>query len=360
MSESKQNSAQWKGTLDTLANGGTHSSDKYYTEPLHKLIGKGTSEASMKKRPIKKFLDQKIMGALMDVSKENGDDEMYKGYKNTWYCFNDIKTDGERAYGNYCKNRWCSVCSGNRKALLINQYKPIIDKWDKPYFLTLTRQSVSKHKLKSTIKDNDIKFGRIKDRLNKRHKRGKGPKVIALRSTECNYNPVDQTYNPHYHIIVPNREIGRLLNIEWLREQNKGEDIKIARASGQHLIKIKDKEQNLIEVIKYGVKVITDPEMKKGKARTKLPIIYAAALHEIHKAFKGKKLLNKYGFELTTVPIETIQRDIPDSQIKSWSYVSKSINYIEIDTAEVMYKNKHLPNAELQYIANERVNKHQT
>ena len=228
-------------------------------------------------------------------------------------------------------------------------------KWDTPYFLTLTRKTVKRYKLKETIENNHKIFLRIRDRLNKRAKRGKGPKLIALRTSECNYNPITKRYNPHYHIIVPNREIGRLLNVEWLREQNKNQVEKIARPSGQKLTKIRDKKKNLKEVIKYGVKIKTDPDMKKGKHRTKLPIIYAAALHEINKAFKGKNLLSTYGFTLPKVSAETNKRNVPDSQIKCWSYVSKSINFIEIDSAEVMYIKKQLPTAELQYIMNKRI-----
>ena len=177
---------------------------------------------------------------------------------------------------------------------------------------------------------------------------------------ECNYNPVNGTYNPHYHIITINKEVGRLINIEWLKEQNKNQSEKIARPFAQHLVKIKDKEENLIEIIKYGVKVMTDPDMKKGKNRTQLPIIYAAAMHEIHKAFSGKKLLSKYGFSLLPKGQEAKEQYIDDSKVKAWSYDPIMSNYIEEITAEVMYMNKHLPSAEIVYIAKERIDTYKT
>lgn len=129
----------------------------------------------MKKRLTKKLLDQNIVRALVDIAKLNGDTHMVKKYWNTWHCFSRIKTNGERAFGNYCKNRFCSVCNGNRKTILIKQYKPILEQWQEPYFLTLTRKSVKKAFLKSTIDDNNRKFRRIINRLKKRHQRGKGP-----------------------------------------------------------------------------------------------------------------------------------------------------------------------------------------
>lgn len=153
-----------------------------------------------------------------------------------------------------------------------------------------------------------------------------------------------------------NREIGRIINIEWLREQNKDQQNKIARASAQHLVKIKDREDSLIEVIKYGVKVLTDPDKKKGKNITQLPIIYAAAMHEIHKAFSGKKLLSKYGFSLTNIDNKVKEQYLEDSKVKTWSYISSASNYVEENTAEVMYPNKYLPSSQLQYIVDYRIN----
>lgn len=346
--------------LDTLADYGTSHSDEYNSEPTHKLLGTGTGKDAMKKRPTKKLIDQQIALALIDVAKRNGDKDMVQKYWNTWHCFSKIKTNGERAFGSYCKNRFCNVCNGNRKAKLISQYMPIIEQWDEPYFLTLTRKSVKKVFLSNTINDNNRKFRIIINRLNKRHQRGTGPRIVALRSTECNYNPVNGTYNPHYHIITINREVGRLINIEWLREQNKNQTQKLARSSGQHLVKIKDKEKNLMEVIKYGVKVLTDPDMEKGKNKTKLPIIYAAALHEIHKAFSRINLLSTYGFSLTQKDQEIIEQNVVDSKVKTWSFDPKTTNYIEESTAEVMYLNKYLPSSEIEYIAKERIDTNKT
>ena len=148
--------------------------------------------------------------------------------------------------------------------------------------------------------------------------------------------------------------------IEWLKEQNKGQFERIASYVGQYLVKIKDREKNLIEVIKYGVKVLTDPDMKKGKNRTQLPIIFAAAMHEIHKAFSGKNLLSKYGFSLPQSDNEAKEQYVEDSKVKTWAYDPQISNYIDEETAEVMYPNKYLPSPEMEYIAKERIDKFRT
>ena len=59
-------------------------------------------------------------------------------------------------------------------------------------------------------------FDRIHNQCKKRHQRGKGIKLIGIKLLECNFNPAKQTYNPHFHLIVPNEEIAELLKSEWL------------------------------------------------------------------------------------------------------------------------------------------------
>ena len=361
MSNAKQNLGFERSSLDTLAERGTQHSDKYNSENVHRLIGNGTSKESMVKRPTKKLIDQSTALALVDVAKANGDTKMIQKYWNTWHCFNRIKTDGKKAYGSYCKNRICSVCNANRKAKMINQYKPIIEKWKKPYFVTLTRKTVNKYLLLATIKDNDAKFERIVNRIQKRHQRGKGPKFIALRSKECNFNPLTSKYNPHYHLLVPDWTTAKLLIDEWLIEQNKGlpKDSKslIANNAGQDITKVTDLNHHLVEIIKYSTKIMTDPDMKKGKNKTKLPIIYAAALHEIHKALGETNVISKYGFKLLQSEYEAKEKTVSDHQVKCWSYKPTERQYIEESTAEVMYMEKHLPKPEIEYLVSERIDK---
>jgi hypothetical protein len=50
--------------------------------------------------------------ALIDVATKKGDLEMARSYWNTYHCQSQIvKADG-KLYGNYCKNRFCTLCAG--------------------------------------------------------------------------------------------------------------------------------------------------------------------------------------------------------------------------------------------------------
>jgi len=356
MSQTKGNLVHSGGFFNTLAQGGTRTTDKYNFEPVHLLRGEGTSQSSMKKRPTKKLITQSLVLALVDIAKEEGNKRMEDKYWNTYHCFNRIKTDGKKAFGSYCKNRICLICCANRKAKLINTYFPIIKKWNNPCFLTLTRKSFTRTQLKEGIKQTKKSLQTIIKKCQKRHIRKGGPdnpKIVCLVTLECNYNPIAKTYNPHFHIITESLKIAHNLNVEWLRHHTKTE----TNCEGQKIkiIKKNEKENTLIEVVKYSTKIFTDPDMKKGKNKIKHPKIYAAAIHEIVKAFEGVRLLSTYGFQLPKIEKGVKKQEKADHDVKTWSYIPKHRNYIEDSTGEVMLIDRHMPEAEVEYLVKHRL-----
>ncbi len=129
-------------------------------------------------------------------------------------------------------------------------------------------------------------FTQIKDKYRKRNQRGKGIKLIGIKSLECNYNPIAKTYNLHWHIIVPNAEIANILIVEWQRKWNT-KTKKLTSAFAQDKKRVDNTETALVEIVKYGSKIFTEPDIK-NKAKSKIPpMIYAAALDNILVAMKG-------------------------------------------------------------------------
>ena len=118
--------------LDTLAQSKT-GAVKY--NELEIIYGTGACKDSIRKRPKRKFIDQAVCLALIDIAKKNEDDLWVKRYWNTYNCQQFLITHEGRAYGKYCKNRCCSICNAIRKADLIHKYKPIIESWDSPHLL---------------------------------------------------------------------------------------------------------------------------------------------------------------------------------------------------------------------------------
>ncbi|NNE15366.1 MAG: hypothetical protein HKN51_10350 [Saprospiraceae bacterium] len=223
--------------------------------------------------------------------------------------------------------------------------KSVIEKWEKPCFLTLTRVSFKRHELYNGVRDAKEAFEKIYQKCQKRFRRNKGIKLICLVSLECNYNPIKKTYNPHFHIITATKEIAILLNIEWLKQLKKN-----ASYAAQDLQVVKNPLEKLIEVLKYSTKIFTDPDMKKGKYKTSDPVVYAAAIHEIYKAFKGLKLVNSYGFSLPKIEKETKTQIVPKTNTKEWLYQSQLRNYVDIEAGELMYKERQLPSVKVEYL----------
>ena len=206
---------------------------------------------------------------------------------------------------------------------------------------TLTVKSQPNYNLKRWI-DGMIKaFSRIQNTCLKRHTRNKGIKIIGIKSLECNFNPQRKTYNPHFHIICATKEIAELIKKEWIKLwkkkyfRTKEFKYRYARAASQHIRKIRNTENDLIEVIKYGAKIFTDPTMKKGKSKNVSPIIYAAALHEIYKAMDGHRLFGSFGVKLTKRVFNKNNSKVI-SVFQNWEYVPELKDWVNTETGQVM------------------------
>jgi len=331
--------------LDTLAQKRTEVSTKQNSDSVEIIYGTGAWKDSIKKRPKRKFITQTIALAFIDVAKEKNETEWIKRYWNVWHCQNKMTTHNGRGYSSYCKNRCCSICVSIRKADLINRYKPIIETWTDIQFLTLTVKSQPHSNLNNWMGGMIKAFKIIRERCNKRHSRNKGPKLIGVRSLECNFNPIKKTYNPHYNILCATKEIAETIKKEWVELWNR--DKIMALPYLQKIRKVKQTEKDIIETIKYGAKIFTDPTMKKGKTKTN-PTIYAKALHTIYKSMEGHRLFGSFGFKLPKTEKSKNGRVVKDFQ--NWFYNSKLRDWVNIETGQIM--TNYIPKLGLEMILN--------
>ena len=212
MRSEPNSSNHWKRPLNTLVQSGTPQPPKTTPKRTAVINGNGIkvgNKEGLTKRARGKMLTQKLSLSLINVAKAKGDTKKLKGYWNTYHCQNKLIKANDNIYSNFCKNRFCTVCSNIRKAEIINQYLPLIKTWEQPYFITLTSKSVRAPHLKKRVKDVLRAFKIITNRNKKRNQRGKGIKLIGIKSLECNFNPLKRIYNPHLHLVVANKEIGR-------------------------------------------------------------------------------------------------------------------------------------------------------
>ncbi len=327
-------SKQQNTLLNTL--GVKRTNENTYQGPNNaiRLEGVGSCKDSLRKRPRKKIITQGLSRALAKVAREKNEIDWEKKYWRAWHCQTTLNTYKGRGYGDFCSLRHCTVCASIRKAHLVNQYKPIIEKWQKVKFVTLTSQAVKKHELKKRIDDMIRWFELLLDKCRKRSSRGNGIKLIGIKSLECNYNPIAKTYNPHFHFLVKGYEVSKIITVDWLQYWKR---LGVAVSPmAQHSITIKSNkvDKGLIEVLKYGAKIFTDPNMKKSKDKTVLPVVYAAAMHEIFKAFDGRKLCTRFGFTLPKSNTVKTESKIV-KEYDQFVFDQTLRNYVNIETGQI-------------------------
>jgi hypothetical protein len=294
--------------------------------------------------------------ALIDVANEKGEPERVQAYWNSYHCLNNVIVSNGKMYGKYCKNRFCTICNAIRKADMINRYYTVISQWEDVQFVTLTVKACKEEKLNRWIYGMLRAFELIHNRCKKRYQRGKGIKLIGVKSLECNFNPAKKTYNPHFHLIVPNREIAELIKKEWLeqwRPKNKNEyRYKFATPAAQHIESVYNLETALIETIKYGSKIFTEPDLNKKSTLKTPPKIYARALDNILVAMKGKRIFERFGFNL---PQQTQNRSTKVvADFENWTFPKDSSDWVNDETGEAL--TGFLSPWDLSHLLNECIN----
>jgi len=167
-----------------------------------------------------------------------------------------------------------------------NRYFPVLESWKEPYFLTLTVKSCKAENLNVMLEWMMQTFDKIYQKLKKRNQRGKGIKIVGIKSLECEFNPIQKTYNPHFHLIVASREVSETLRKEWVTIW-KARDKRLVVWSAQKSEAVFDRQGALMEIIKYGTKIFTPSDVDNKSLNLKGGNIYAAAMYNIIAAMRG-------------------------------------------------------------------------
>jgi hypothetical protein len=124
-----------------------------------------------------------------------------------------------------------------------------------------------------------------------------GITLKGIRKFECNYNPKEDTFNPHFHLIAGGTacEI-LLLKSLWLNQYTS----EVATAKAQDIRVAKDGSE--LELFKYMTKMITS----NGD-------MYPKALDSIFKAIKGKRTVQPFGgIKKVSEDVDGIQKEDVD------------------------------------------------
>ena len=319
------------GIINTLGDNGTNK-----TEQNNIIVNGNGSDLNNSKalqgRAKRKTITQIMMLNLISIAQENGEPELERSYWNTYYCQQNIVTADGRLYGKYCKNRFCTLCCSIRKAEIINKYYPVMKDWNDAHFVTITVKSCKASQLPQYIKSMQDTLIKIIGKHRKRNQRGTGLKLKGIRSLECNFNPLKKWYNPHFHLIVKEKWMAEVIVDEWLKRSKPNYTLKWC----QNIQKVTDLEKGLIEIIKYGSKIFTEPDLKNRAKETETSYIYLKALDTILTAMKGKHIFDRFGFNLPQqINVErTPAKLLGDYQ--DWEYDIKVNNWINTVTGEIL------------------------
>lgn len=167
----------------------------------------------------------------------------------------EITTAHGKQHTRYCGRRVCSVCNNIREFILRSKFEPIFHTWPDPHFIVLTTRSVPARKLKHRIDAMYRAFHRINQKYQKRRQRGDTIQFLGVKTLECEFNPNERWYNPHFNILVPNKEVGELIKMEWSKLWGP----KYVNSKIQYCEPVRSRDTILLEVIKYCTKVFTAP-----------------------------------------------------------------------------------------------------
>jgi len=110
-------------------------------------------------------------------------------------------------------------------------------------------------------------------------------------------------------------------------------------------------ERDLIETIKYGTKIFTQPDPNNKKKKKGSERIYAVALYNILNAMKGRHLIEHFGFKIPASSATEKTEQILLTDSKDWSYDAKECDWLDIFTDDTLTNFK--PSEDLLKIIND-------
>ncbi len=275
----------------------------------------------LRKRARSKFLSLPLATRLAELRSP-----LEKSYRNTIYCASTLRQNGGKLVGKYCGNRWCLVCNRVRTARAISRYKPVLDQWREPMFVTLTVRNVQGEQLAETIGEMLARFAAARRGIT----RTDGLSFEALRKLECTHNQHRGDYHPHFHALVNGRAAAEALRTRWLaawgdQADAQAQDVRAATPGSAH------------ELFKYFTKLASSAGGKKQ-------FIPVEALDTIFRAMRGRRVWQPVGFTATPQVDEeaqigtdgTTEALTPAADGAEWEWMQDQHDWVDHRTGELL------------------------
>ncbi|MDB5142574.1 MAG: hypothetical protein JWQ66_1287 [Mucilaginibacter sp.] len=137
-------------------------------------------------------------------------------------------------------------------------------------------------------------------------------------------------------MIVATKEIADILVKEWLKLWTP----QFTYSKGQYSKPVINKEKALLEIIKYGSKIFTEPDVNNKSTSTVNRTIHAAAFNNILLGMKGLRIFERFGFDLPKQQIAENPKSTETTNYNTWEFDLKNHDWLNIlnDEALTDYK----------------------
>lgn len=233
---------------------------------------------TLKNRANAKFLTLELIQAVIEIRNAKMVD---KHFARALGCATFIKIADNGITSRFCENRFCLVCNRIRTAQLFQMYGKVLTDLPDLYFVTLTIKNPQKKDLNPSIKLMYKRFAWIKDLLRKQK-----IKLLGLRKLEITYNDRENTYHPHYHLIISGQLQAEYLVDYWLKYN------KESVSAAQDIRKADEKA--LKELFKYFTKLKSNNSYSEK--------ITISALNHIINCVKGVRIFQPIGIKAEKIP----------------------------------------------------------
>ena len=123
---------------------------------------------------------------------------------------------------------------------------------------------------------------------------------------------------------------------------------------GQHNRRVKKLENDLIETIKYGSKIFSEPNPNAKNKKKVSRYVYISALYNIYSSMRGLRLFERFGFQKVETSNKNIgiRKNITD--FNSYSYYPEHLDWVNDETGETL--SGFTPDHKLMNLLNHRIN----
>lgn len=210
----------------------------------------------------------------------------------------------------YLLGRVESKESHKSKAEIVNRYRHIVEKWEKPMVMSIKLLSVSAKELDEGIKYMFKSFQKVR-----KISEGYEKKFACVKTFECNFNPKEDTFSLCFHVIAP---LVYFVDIDWLWTKIEHFNFCPVSLTWNEATNVK---KTLEDMIEYSQKITVDPTTKPQGI---LPLVYVKMPQCIHIGNKRYKTVEHFGFEL---PKEENEKDdktsieiIFSDELNTWTF----------------------------------------